>query len=226
MSTPPGMTEPDLDDLLSGCEHFDDLPPLCGSDGGLLLTRCDMTDDQQGDDDGITASFLGRCERPCQAPTCTAELCNIPCWRQEQHCGPHVCLDCDELTGFVAHEPLDVASDSPSAQSEEPRATGAQVLINWARVQSSGSSMHRPRCQCRCRPGALPCLRQPRRVIVCPRCQARVGPGCCWRRAVGMCHMCNMAVLLTPAVQAVSDPAPPQQPLQAVELGEMDGVGI
>ena len=131
LNTPPGMTETDLDHLLSGSERFDDLPPLRGPNGGLLMIQADLTDDQQGDDEGITASFLGRQVEPGQAPTCTAELCDTPCWRQvhfgSSRCGLRVCLNCDDARAFssraltenVAQEPPDAASDTLSDHLKE-----------------------------------------------------------------------------------------------------------
>ena len=44
----------------------------------------------------------------------------------------------------------------------------------------------RPECKCWCQ-----CTRKPRRRIQCPVCWRSIGPGCCWRPAVGMCHECQ-----------------------------------
>ncbi len=52
--------------------------------------------------------------------------------------------------------------------------------------------MHRPLCGCRCG-----CRRRPGRLVLCVRCRARIGPGCClaresrtrWGR--GLCHVCH-----------------------------------
>ena len=55
----------------------------------------------------------------------------------------------------------------------------------------SAPMMHRPLCGCRCG-----CRRRPGRLVLCVRCGARIGPGCClalesrtrWGR--GLCHVC------------------------------------
>ena len=53
-------------------------------------------------------------------------------------------------------------------------------------------TMHRPLCGCRCG-----CRRRPGRLVLCVRCGARIGPGCCLalesrkRSGRGLCHACH-----------------------------------
>ena len=61
------------------------------------------------------------------------------------------------------------------------------TLAPAASLPSSG----RPRCACRCG-----CKKQPGRRIVCRRCGARIGPGCCATNHTtgaidGICHLCT-----------------------------------
>ena len=44
----------------------------------------------------------------------------------------------------------------------------------------------RPTCKCLCG-----CRKRPGRLIQCPRCNRRVGPGCCWVQGTRCCHSCG-----------------------------------
>ncbi len=94
-------------------------------------------------------------------------------------------------------EGLRLSPTSPTWTWRRIAKWGLSLLVTgiFPRVVASGVSapmMHRPLCGCRCG-----CRRRPGRLVLCVRCGARIGPGCClalesrtrWGR--GLCHVCD-----------------------------------
>ena len=81
--------------------------------------------------------------------------------------------------------PMDISKET------NPSPTGLPTALSPTDIHTTHDATpepeERPKCECRCDCGHRP-GKNGRRS--CGRCNALVGPGCCWNAAQGLCHLC------------------------------------
>ena len=116
---------------------------------------------------------------------CTNRTRRFCCGCHRRACAIHARHSLDGWLCFRCDD--DAPSDLVEVKTQEPDAV-AELVDEW---KLAAPKMHRRRCHCSCG-----CRRRPGRLVLCIRCAAEVGPGCCLaaestrRRGYGFCHVC------------------------------------
>ncbi len=147
-------------------------------------------------DDWVFLFFPKRCVPVADAVMCLSKRCYL-------RVGV-VLTKINYDTTVVANGTFDVSNSEQAGRYPRVRIISVDVVTcKLLEARTMGHSdvgecpmvtptMHRPLCNCRCG-----CRRRPNRRVLCVRCGAQVGPGCCLalesatRRNRGLCHVCR-----------------------------------